>query len=394
MLEYGAKNVKAGFQTKKTSCFMPSCRKIAAGLIALLIAGAASAADPTDCDRLAASPTDPNRVGAGVGLYGIEPAAAIAACERALAADPGNPRLTFNLGRAHDAQSLTDKQAKMQAGQRFKAAADSGYPAAQVALAPFYWFGWGGFQRDGAEAMRLLEKALASGAKEARWQRQSLFGDTTFDPDANEALLRIIKKAADAGDADALYALSLPLNLGGGTDRQAELVRLLRKAAAQGSAAAARDLAAMYFRGNRGVAKDPDESLRLLQQAAAGDDPQVWQSVAAHYERGSLGLAKDEQQAARLFKLASDAGNASAQLGLGRFYEQGRGGLPQDPREAARLYKLAADQGDSDATLALARYMAEGRGGYEASKARAVEFLKRAARWSTPAKDELAKMGQ
>jgi hypothetical protein len=37
--------------------------------------------------------------------------------------------------------------------------------------------------------------------------------------------------------------------------------------------------------------------------------------------------------------------------------------------------------------------MADGRGGYEADKAKAVEYLKRAARWSTQAKDELTKMG-
>jgi hypothetical protein len=70
-------------------------------------------------------------------------------------------------------------------------------------------------------------------------QRRNLFGDTTFNPDANEAQIRIVKEAADAGDADALYALSLPLNLGGGGDRQAELSRLLHKAAALGSAPAA-----------------------------------------------------------------------------------------------------------------------------------------------------------
>ena len=374
---------------------MQSGRMIVAGLFGLLMAGAASAGEPTECDRLAGSPTDPNRVGEGIGLYGIESAVAIAACERALAGDPHNPRLLFNLGRAHDANTLVGKQPdeKAQAGRSFKAAADQGYPAAQVALAAFYWLDWGGFQRDGGQAMRLLEKAKTLDAKEAKAQRQDLFGDTTFNPDANEALLRLIKEAADAGDADALYALSLPLNLGGGADREAELVRLLRKAVARGSAPAARDLAILYFHGSHGLAKNPKESLRLFRQAVAGDDPRTWQSVGGFYEVGVVGLPKDEKQAARLFKLASDEGIAPAQYDLGRFYQEGKGGLPQDTREAARLYKLAADQGNADATVALAHYMAEGRGGYEPNKAKAIEYLKRAARWSTQAKDELAKMG-
>jgi hypothetical protein len=54
---------------------------------------------------------------------------------------------------------------------------------------------------------------------------------------------------------------------------------------------------------------------------------------------------------------------------------------------------LQPDQDNGDATLALAHDMAEGRGGYEADKAKAVAYLKRAARWSTQAKDELAKIG-
>ena len=114
---------------------MCSRRLIVAGLFALSMAGAALAGEPTECDRLAGSPTDPNRVGEGIGLYGIEPAEAIAACEKALASDPQNPHLLFNLGRAHDAASLVDKEPdqKAEAGRNFKAAADQGYPAAQVA---------------------------------------------------------------------------------------------------------------------------------------------------------------------------------------------------------------------------------------------------------------------
>jgi TPR repeat protein len=357
------------------------------------MAGSASAGEPTECDRLAGSPTDPNRVGAGIGLYGIEPPEAIAACERALAADPHNPRLLFNLGRAHAASGRIDKQPDQvaQAARSFKAAADQGYPAAQVELALFYWHGSGGLQQDTGQAMRLLEKAMVSDAREAKSQRRNLFGDTTLTPDPNKAEIRLIKEAADAGDIDALYALSLPLNLGG--DQQAELADVLHKAAALGSAPATLDLAKMYFRGRGGLAKNPEESLRLIQQAVAGDDPGTWVSAAILFERGYLGAPKDEKLAARLFKQASDEGDASAQYYLGTLYEEGKAGLPPDAREAARLYKLAADQGNADAVVVLARDMAEGRGGYEADKAKAIAYLKRAARWSTQAKDELTRMG-
>lgn len=232
---------------------------------------------------------------------------------------------------------------------------------------------------------------MVSDAKAAKLQRQNLFGDTTFDPDPSEAEMRIIKEAADGGDADALYAVSLPLNLT--DDREVELADLLHKAAALGNARAALDLAKMYFRGKGGLAKNPQESLRLIQQAVAGDDRGTWTSAAIFYKRGDLGVPKDEKVAARLFKQASDEGYAYAQYSLGTFYEEGKGGLPRDTGEASRLYKLAADQGNEDAVLALARYMVEGRGGYKADKAKAIAYLKRAARWSTQARDELTKMG-
>jgi TPR repeat protein len=257
-------------------------------------------------------------------------------------------------------------------------------------LAAFYWFGWGGFQQDTGEAMRLLEKAMVSDAKEAKLQHRHLFDETVLAGDLDDAQIQYIKKAADASDADALYSLGLRLFFGGD---KAERALLLHKAAVLGSAPAALDLAEMYFRGSNGLGKSPQESVRLFQQAMAGDDPFTRHLIATLYEQGYQGLPKDEKQAAQLNKQASDEGDAFAQYALGRFYEEGKGGLPQDAREAARLYKLAADQGNGDATVALARYMADGRGGYEADKAKAVEYLKRAARWSTQAKDELTKMG-
>lgn len=53
----------------------------------------------TECDRLAAHPNDPDRVGEGREQAAIDLPAAIAACEAAVAADESNPRLRYQLGR-------------------------------------------------------------------------------------------------------------------------------------------------------------------------------------------------------------------------------------------------------------------------------------------------------
>jgi len=54
----------------------------------------------TECDRLAAHGSDPGRVAAGVSSSAMDKPAAIAACRAAVAADPQNPRLNYQLARA------------------------------------------------------------------------------------------------------------------------------------------------------------------------------------------------------------------------------------------------------------------------------------------------------
>lgn len=81
---------------------MRSIRK-AAGLLSAILGFALTApalAGGGDCDRLAASPHDPQRRAEGVPFAALDASAAIAACEAALEASPEEPRLAFQLGRA------------------------------------------------------------------------------------------------------------------------------------------------------------------------------------------------------------------------------------------------------------------------------------------------------
>lgn len=72
----------------------------------------------TRCDHLAAHPEDPDRIVDGVPTSEVDQPAAIAACEAGLVADPGNPRLTYQLarvyfynGRSADAVATMEKSA-------------------------------------------------------------------------------------------------------------------------------------------------------------------------------------------------------------------------------------------------------------------------------------------
>ena len=57
--------------------------------------------DVTECDRLASHGRDPGHVAPAVSSSGMDKPAAIAACQRAVAADLDNPRLNYQLGRAY-----------------------------------------------------------------------------------------------------------------------------------------------------------------------------------------------------------------------------------------------------------------------------------------------------
>lgn len=69
-------------------------------LVCLLSAGAAGAQTLTACDWEAAHPSDPYHVGPGVSSSEVHTGRAIAACERAVAANPEVPRFHYQLGRA------------------------------------------------------------------------------------------------------------------------------------------------------------------------------------------------------------------------------------------------------------------------------------------------------
>ena len=55
----------------------------------------------TECDRLAAHERDPGHVTTGVSQSDMDKEAAIVACKAAVNADPENPRLNYQLGRAY-----------------------------------------------------------------------------------------------------------------------------------------------------------------------------------------------------------------------------------------------------------------------------------------------------
>ncbi|HKZ73847.1 MAG TPA: hypothetical protein VJ011_07280 [Steroidobacteraceae bacterium] len=86
----------------------------------------------TECDRLAAYPDDPDRVGPGVARENADVPKALAACEADVVAQPDNARLRYQLARM-----LFYSNESKRAVEEMRAAADRGYAQAQFVFGTF-----------------------------------------------------------------------------------------------------------------------------------------------------------------------------------------------------------------------------------------------------------------
>ena len=140
---------------------------ILAGIFAVALAAPAQAdklevtwsEEMTECDRLAAHGLDPFHIGTPVTRASMDKPAAIAACKEAVAADPDNPRLNYQLGRALGYSNRGDEAMPY----RLKAV-EAKYPQSLFVIGYLYFLGQTiekdpcktvGMWRDGAKYERL-----------------------------------------------------------------------------------------------------------------------------------------------------------------------------------------------------------------------------------------------
>lgn len=125
-------------------------------LSAVLLVAAAQSAPVivTECDRLAAHPNDPDRVTGGVPEREVDTAAAIAACKTAVAADPANGRLNYQLAR-----SLGYAGRGKEAAPYRDAAVKADYPQALFVVGFIHLFGLNDAERDACKAGDLIRRS-------------------------------------------------------------------------------------------------------------------------------------------------------------------------------------------------------------------------------------------
>ena len=116
-----------------------------------------------------------------------------------------------------------------------------------------------------------------------------------------------------------------------------------RSAAAQGNAAAERQLGFIYYRGS-GVAPSTSQAVSWFEKAAAHGDLESQVNLGQMYENG-LSVTQDDVKSAYWFHMAAEQGDRRAQLRFGEISYMGTG-VGRDRAEAVKWWHLATEPED------------------------------------------------
>lgn len=113
---------------------------------------------PTLCDELAAHPRDPGKVTGGVSRADMDIPGAIEACTAAIEADPGNPRLNYQLARAYSYAGRSPEGAVYR-----DTAVRAGYPQSLFVVGYIRIEGWDGREPDPCYGGELVRRSAEVG---------------------------------------------------------------------------------------------------------------------------------------------------------------------------------------------------------------------------------------
>ena len=212
----------------------------------------------------------------------------------------------------------------------------------------------------------------------------------------------LYRKAANAGDASAMYSLAKMYERGRGVAKnRTEAMQWYRKAAKNGDVNARNKLASL-----QPAAKSADElyktgfaaygrrdypaALTALRAAAAKGNADAMHRLGYMYEDG-IGVASDKTEAVRWYRKAVDRSHIKAMLKLAWLYQTGSGTAKNLP-EAFRLYRRAADKGNAAAMFNVGIFYQNARGVARSLTQAALWYQSAAAKGETSAMASLASL--
>jgi TPR repeat protein len=287
-----------------------------------------SARPVSDCDRLAAAPSDMARPSdvPGIRFERMDTETAIAACIKAVAENPRVPRYVFNLGRAYLSGNTPDRDLAERerilrsARLSLEDAIRRGYSIAFNYLAVL--------MEDAGkidEAIKLFMSGAEQGVPAAMFNLAHHYregGGVTRDFRMAHDLMT---KAAEAGFTSAMVELGDDLRTGRGlvSNNPRRAVEWYLRAAESGSRRAQMRLGASYLSGigwrgfgqadrKSSVAPDLERSLLWYSRAAMFGDPEANAQIATIIEVGAESLGLPLSLAEHYWALAAAGGNTRA----------------------------------------------------------------------------------
>ena len=285
-----------------------------------------------DCDLLAGTPFDRQGVVLGVFRTAIDTAAAIPACEAAVAAHPGVPRFVYQLGRA-----VEEAGDHARAVELYEAAAAAGHVMGIYRLGYLHLIGRG-MPVDVDKAVTFFEAAVAEGETYAMNSLARLYAAGEGVPRDQDKAIDLFLQAAAQGNSYAYNNLGYLLAEDGEADRA---LPLFQASAEAGDVYGYNNMGYAYQRGI-GVEPDIDQAIEWYERAARGGQPNAPINLGFIYRDGDLGLEPDPQRAAFWFAEAADGGNPWGSVHLASLYAQADIGPAADPVLAAKLLARAA----------------------------------------------------
>ncbi|MEL6264152.1 MAG: caspase family protein [Pseudomonadota bacterium] len=292
----------------------------------------------TACDQWVSSPLDPRRVSDGVPWGVVNTRDAVRDCSVAVADDPENPRLAFNLGRALDIAERFDTARRF-----YERAAAEGYGAAHRNLGYMYRSGRGVEPDERRAAMHYFQ-AVETGLPAARSALGKLYEQGWGVPQSTREMLRWLELAADDNFPSALDHLGNIYRVGKAVDQDLDRARdyYMRAAALEHSNAVAN--VARLYRDGLGVEPDAREAIRWYEKAVGLGNPFAPYHLARMLLSGKDGVERDPERARELLEISVDRGYGWALWQLARSWERGDFGRPS-PVTAARYLRIAEAAG-------------------------------------------------
>lgn len=189
----------------------------------------------------------------------------------------------------------------------------------------------------------------------------------------------LYQKAADEGDAYAMWRLSQAYGSGGGVDwDEAKALELLRQSAQAGCEEAKCDLAFAYMFGWYDIGKDEDKGKSLLEELVKKTDNSYIQSrYAALLFSGDGPFEENKEKAQSVFENIKDKNNPEYLFQMGYVYLNGSDNIDINVEKAIEYFSKGFERGRKYGAYLIQSLYASGYGDLKSDTKKRIEWLNR-----------------